>query len=53
MTNGAGCKIVLYWTVGGEAPARPPKLQERRPFLAPKVVICGVIFTGRHILVGI
>jgi hypothetical protein len=37
---------------GREAPARPPKLRvERRPFLAPKVAIFGVLFTGPQLVV--
>ena len=40
--------------VGGQALAQQPKLQvERRLFLASKVVIFGVNFTGPHILVVI
>ncbi|KGO75061.1 hypothetical protein PITC_047440 [Penicillium italicum] len=37
---------------GGQATASRPKLRvERRPFLAPDVVIFGVDFTGPYILV--
>jgi hypothetical protein len=54
MTNSAG------WVqnrrqcngAGGQATARRPMLRvERRPFLAPEVVIFGVDFTGPYILV--
>ena len=43
-----------YWAAGGQVVARYAKLRvERRPFLAPKAVIFGVVFTGPYILVGI
>jgi hypothetical protein len=41
-----------YNAAGGQAAARHPKLRvERRPFLAPDVVIFGADFTGPYILV--
>jgi alpha-glucuronidase len=56
MTNSAGWmqNRGQYNGVGGQAAARHPKLRvERRPFLAPEVVIFGVDFTGPYILVVI
>jgi hypothetical protein len=42
----------FYRAAGGRAAARRPKFRmERRPFLAPEVVIFGVDFTGPYILV--
>jgi hypothetical protein len=47
-SDGAGRRAVK------QALARPPKLRvERRPFLASKAVIFGVLFTGPHILLVI
>lgn len=43
-----------YKGLGSQAAARRPKLRvERRPFLAPEVVIFGRDFTGPYILVVI
>ena len=53
MTNSAGWvqNRGRYKAAGGQAAARCPKLRvERRPFLAPKAVIFGVVFTGPYIL---
>jgi hypothetical protein len=56
MTNSAGWvqNRGQYNGAGGQATARRQKVRvERRPFLAPEVVIFGVDFTGPYILVVI
>lgn len=56
MTNSAGWvqNRGQYNGAGGQAVARRPKLRvERRPFVAPEVVIFGRDFTGPYLLVVI
>lgn len=56
MTNSAGWvqNRGQYNKASSQATSRRPKLRvERRPFLAPEVVIFGVDFTGPYILVVI